>query len=306
MKKTSKVFGTIALSAALAFGTMVPAFAADGEATAPTSANSFNADGVTDDTDGTPKDSEGKPTARSGSVQSHVYLTSNIPNINVTVPLYVNVNAPVVGGAVTGPTAGVKNLIDGAYTGSITLDASKLTEDDKDKGFKPGDFNAGAKGYRMENYSQVPVTVTALQVTNIDEKWSLTDAVTSGSGAADAPINKVGALGLTLVPVKGSAVTTTYNGTTSLTTNLSEGTMNENPLTLSIGNDDSETAYAAATTKLWKMYPRTAEGVPSVMGLSLTGSSSKLDIGKNGVGDSTANDGKYFAKVFDIVFTVSA
>ncbi|WP_165062494.1 hypothetical protein [Adlercreutzia sp. ZJ154] len=97
MKKTSKIFGAVALSAALAVGTVMPAFAA-----------------VTGgDIEGS--DMSKYNNATKAGITTNVKLKAEITNIDVAVPLNVVVVADSAGGFVSCPSVGGKNEVDGAY-----------------------------------------------------------------------------------------------------------------------------------------------------------------------------------------------
>lgn len=103
MKKTSKLFGAIALSAAMAVGTAVPAFAAP----------QTNADGDyeavvewNEDTDGNiiPEEIED---GADGATNTPVYIDVNKSNINVAVPIELRLVAETAGGNLICPSDGV-------------------------------------------------------------------------------------------------------------------------------------------------------------------------------------------------------
>lgn len=96
MKASSKLFGMVALSAALAFGCAVPAFAVDEYGTAIGEA--------------TPTDVE-----QGSSVATDVKVATRITNINVAVPLTVTVVADSASGDVLVPSAGLKHYVDGQF-----------------------------------------------------------------------------------------------------------------------------------------------------------------------------------------------
>lgn len=92
MKKTSKLFGAVALSAALALGTAVPAFAD------PT----FNDDQI--GVDGSNKVQTATMDAGTTSGNTNVFLKTTTTQINATIPLDIVVTANVEGGAMVTPS----------------------------------------------------------------------------------------------------------------------------------------------------------------------------------------------------------
>lgn len=92
MKKTSKLFGAVALSAALALGTAVPAFAD------PT----FNDDQI--GVDGSNEVQTATMDADTTSGNTNVFLKTTTTQINATIPLDIVVTANVEGGAMVTPS----------------------------------------------------------------------------------------------------------------------------------------------------------------------------------------------------------
>lgn len=103
MKATSKVFGAVALSAALALGCAVPAFAAEPYGT--------SVDAATVPEDGV---------KQGGSVATDVKVATIVTNINVAVPLNVTIVADAASNNVLAPTSGLKHYVDGVYDSSAT------------------------------------------------------------------------------------------------------------------------------------------------------------------------------------------
>ncbi|WP_165253288.1 hypothetical protein [Adlercreutzia sp. ZJ304] len=101
MKKTSKIFGAVALSAALAMGCAVPAFAAD-----------------LGSGDGTVDASTDNPVVNS-AVSTDVKVKARISQIDVTVPLNVTIVADAAGGPLGVPSEGIKT-----FTAQNTADIS--------------------------------------------------------------------------------------------------------------------------------------------------------------------------------------
>lgn len=102
MKKTSKLFGTMALSAALALGCAMPAFAAEPYGTS------------VDETTGPENVKQGS------NVSTDVHVATRITNINVAVPLNVTIVADAASNEVLAPTSGLKHYTDGAFDASAT------------------------------------------------------------------------------------------------------------------------------------------------------------------------------------------
>lgn len=88
MKKTSKLFGAVALSAALALGTAVPAFAIEKPTTPPSVTE------TTDAVDGT----------QDGKAKSQVDINTYISQISVAVPLTLPIALDMNGGQGVAPT----------------------------------------------------------------------------------------------------------------------------------------------------------------------------------------------------------
>lgn len=101
MKASSKIFGAVALSAALALGCAVPAFAAEPYGTNVGAATVEN-------------------TKQGGSVATDVKVATIVTNINVAVPLNVTIVADAASNQVLAPTSGLKHYVDGAYDSSAT------------------------------------------------------------------------------------------------------------------------------------------------------------------------------------------
>lgn len=101
MKKTSKVFGAVALSAALAFGCALPAFADEPYGTAI-------------------GDADVQTKQQGDAVATDVKVATRVTNINVAVPLQVTIVAETASNQVLAPTAGLKHYVDGVYDSSAT------------------------------------------------------------------------------------------------------------------------------------------------------------------------------------------
>ena len=103
MKKSGKALGALALSATLAMGCAVPAFAAD----------EYGTDiGIYSDHTENLKQND--------SVYTDVKIATMITNINVAVPLDVTIVADSAGTSVLHPSAGLKNYTNGAFDPAAT------------------------------------------------------------------------------------------------------------------------------------------------------------------------------------------
>lgn len=172
MKKTSKVFGAVALSAALAFGCSLPAFAADeyGVAIGDLASDTHVEQG--------------------DAISTDVKVATRVTNINVAVPLTVTIVADSAGGDVLHPSAGLKNYANGVYDAELTT------------GYRIENYSP----------FPVKITDIATQDTSDGSWALVTaDVVDSGTGEAkEALEGKIGDLNLTLVP--STEVDNTSNG----------------------------------------------------------------------------------------------
>lgn len=101
MKKTSKLFGAAALSAALAIGCAAPALA--------------------DELYGTTNGDYDIQNAKQGdAVATDVKVATIVSNINVAVPLQVTIVAETAGNEVLAPTSGLKHYTGGVFDASAT------------------------------------------------------------------------------------------------------------------------------------------------------------------------------------------
>lgn len=133
MKKTSKLFGAIALSTALAMGCAVPAFATD-----PTVGGSI--EGTDMSTPDAPGDTD------HDGMHTDVAVKTQISNISVAVPLNVTIVASSEGGTINAPSAGVKNITGGT---------------------------ASVSGYRIENTSSFPVEIVDVASAAAGTEWAI-------------------------------------------------------------------------------------------------------------------------------------
>lgn len=103
MKKTSRLLGAVVLSAALAAGTAIPAFAAP----------QTGADGKYESAVEWDKNADGSHKAKEvedgadGASDTPVYIDVNRSNINVAVPMELRLVAETAGGSLICPTTGV-------------------------------------------------------------------------------------------------------------------------------------------------------------------------------------------------------
>lgn len=168
MKKTSKTIGALALSAALALGTAVPAFA-------------LGEYGTYDGGNDMVKKDDLK---QNDSMATDVKIATMITNINVAVPLTITIVADSAGTDILAPNSGLK-----AYdaSGNFPTDGSGIT------------------GYRIENYSTYPVAIKGIEVDdNSGGNWALVDAIAADNLTKTG---KYGDLALTLTPADKKSAT---------------------------------------------------------------------------------------------------
>ncbi len=171
MKKTSKLFGAVALSAALAVGTAVPAFAAP----------QTNADGDFEPVVDWNKDAEGNidpeeiEDGADGASSTPVFIDVNKSNINVAVPIELRVVAESAGGNLLCPSDGVYGVWNYSTNTAVYINKVEVQYND----------DANANG----------------------ENWELvTDATQVGSGV-EAANAKLGNLMVTLTAPDAAADT---------------------------------------------------------------------------------------------------
>lgn len=264
--KRSKIAGAVALSAALAFGTAVPAFAVDEYGTS---------------VDNTTEAQRTENHKQNDTIATDVHVATMITNINVAVPLNVTIVADSAGGEVYKPSGGLKHYDDaGAF----------LPE--------------GTTGYRIENYSSYPVKIDGVQVQeNENGYWKLVASIDDENVAGT-----IGDLNLTLAP-------TAINNKMDDTTGTVRVTKNEGNVATDKAAETVKLEEAVADTVLpgWiidRMAPGTAE--PSIMGLLLSGTSSKLkNVNQSSVllagPDGPEDESRYMPDdAFKIVYTVAA
>lgn len=172
MKKTSKVLGSIALSAALAMGTAVPAFAAEsywGEDDATTVEESTEdaTIGLTNNSKTGSIDNDADGNGASTVIKASTYTSQ----LSVTVPLAVPLKFDTVGGAGLGPSKNKYYIQNNSSTNiSVTEAAFAISDDatddwnfsttyyadsnaavDADKNLKYGDFYLGINPTATQN-----------------------------------------------------------------------------------------------------------------------------------------------------------
>lgn len=172
MKKTSKVFGTVALSAVLAMGTAVPALAADktsagdagyivgsveGDDGLPTDTIDLG-DGVTTDKEyGADVDNN----KQISGAKTEVGVYSSIGQLKVSVPTKMALALEMGGGEFAAPSARTQPSVEGGlinpdeYQGATEIPVSALH------------YRTGS-GYGIENLSGLKVKVTKVQGTERD------------------------------------------------------------------------------------------------------------------------------------------
>lgn len=261
MKKTSKIFGAIALSAALAMGTAVPAFAAPewnddkdvpqnveaDDLLTKESNNKTTTNGGDLATGETDKDT-GKMTTEKNTGASKVRVLSDAGQISATIPIMVYVVADTTGGELlVTPTGNAPR--------------------------NPGDtgsqfINYG--GYRIENYSQ-DTAIRIAGITVVEENsgtytWEYTNDSSHLGKGKEAPSGKVGYIELTITPNSESE---------------SSATM------ITLKKDDSQAAFLENASRIdnWSISkavdtpfgsPDNKTLVPGVIGLKIGGTTSQL------------------------------
>lgn len=313
MKKTSKALGAVALSAALATGCAIPAFATDdpyeaGEGTGGTSWDTTKWDGDDRDTfpsigtDDTGQEMAESVTENKGKTSSNVWVDTFIDNLSVTVPLNVKVMAKASGG----------DLKAAPSTGIIS--------------WKAGDGAASGKGYRIENWSGLNVKVVGVESSDAiaenkvgsgsDVKWKLVPSTTAVDGASYTAVGKKADLALTLKPSDPAAADTTNVVKVSNVIAELKSYNGGNQY----GKKDGEDG-AVATVDLdgtskgapnWVIEARVADGnnadhsdgAPGILGLDLGGKSSVVS---NDVLNLTDDSGNVMVdKAFTITYTIAA
>lgn len=310
MKKTSKVLGAVALSAALAAGSAMPAFA-----TGPYGAGEGEGGTSWDSTTWDPNDHEGFPsigtdgtdqemaeavTDNKGTTSSNVWVDTFIDNLSVTVPLNVKVMATASGGALKAQPS------DGTVT------------------WTPGAAASG-KGYRIENWSGLNVKVVGVASDDtIAENqfaggpiWKLVPSTTNVEDASYVATGKKADLALTLAPSAAANTPGTNIGQlgdlVSSLTNYNGGNQygkktGENGMPAVVDLDGTATTAAPN----WVIEARLADGsnadhsdgAPGILGLTLTGKSSVV---KNDVMSLTDDAGNVLVdKAFTITYTIAA
>ncbi len=311
MKKASKACAAMALSAALAMGTALPAFATDpykpGEGTGGTSYDPTTWDPNDRETfpsigtDGTDQEMSDVVTDNKGTTSSNVWVDTFIDNLSVTVPLNVKVMAKASGGALKAqPSTGIVN-------------------------WRPGNAPTN-KGYRIENWSGLDVKVVGVASDDtIAENqfaggpvWKLVPSATNVDDPGYTATGKKADLALTLAPsaasnTPGTNIFTVTGGVVSQLDSYNGGNQ--------YGNKASETGTVAtvdldgtATTSApnWVIEARVADGsnpdhsdgAPGILGLVLTGKSSVVS---NDVMNLTDDAGNVLVdKAFQITYTIAA
>ncbi len=309
MNKASKLFGAMALSAALTAGCALPAFADDpykpGEGQGGTSWDSTTWDPNDRETfpsigtDGTDQEMADAVTDNKGTTSSNVWVDTFIDNLSVTVPLNVKVMAKASGGELKAvPSTGIVS-------------------------WKPG-TTASGKGYRIENWSGLDVKVVGISSDDtIAENqfqggavWKLVPSTTAVDGAGYTATGKKADLALTLSPSAAANATGTnifqlggavselldYNGGNRYGDKGETGT----PAVVDLDG----TATSAAPN--WVIEARLADGsaadhsdgAPGILGLSLAGKSSVVSNDAMNLTDDAGN--VVVDKAFQITYTIAA
>lgn len=289
MKTTSKILGAVGLSAALAVGCAMPAFAA------PT----FGEDLVGQNEDGTTEMAD-SVTENKGSTSSNVWVDTYVDNLSVTVPLNVKVVTKASGGELKAvPSTGTQgyNATDGL----------------------------SAKGYRIENYSGLNVKVIGVSsddaiaenLDGADKKWNLVSSSTGVDQDGYSIVGKKGDLALTLAPSAKADI---------VGTNLIWGAGGAAAKDIAqlvdynAGNQyagDSTPAvvdlFGTAGNPYWEIAARQTDGtgadhegaIPGILGLEISGKSSPINPNfKSGLTDDDGN--VIVEKAFTITYTIAA
>ncbi len=170
MKKTSKVLGAIALSATLAAGCAIPAFAADEYGTA-----------VGDQQEYVKKHND--------TVATDVKIATVVTNINVAVPLNITIVADAAGTDIMHPSAGMKHQdASGALLATNGITGYRIEN--------YSTYPIAIKGIEVTD--------------NSNGQWELVDAIAADGTATTGGPNKVGDLALTLTPAAAVNNTTQY------------------------------------------------------------------------------------------------
>lgn len=309
MKKASKVLGSLAVSAALAAGTVMPAFATDpyqpGEGTGGTTWDPTTWDPDDRDTfpsigiDGTDQEMGDVVTDNKGTTASNVWVDTFIDNLSVTVPLNVKVMAKASGGTLKAtPSEGIVN-------------------------WKPGNAPSN-KGYRIENWSGLDVKVVGVASDDtIAENqfagapvWKLVPSATGVDAAGYAATGKKADLALTLSPSAAAAV----SGTNIFTLGNAVSELKDYNGGNKYGNKATETGTPAVvdldgTAKAapnWVIEARVADGnaadhadgAPGILGLAIAGKSSVVSNASMNLTDDSGN--VVVDKAFKITYTIAA
>ncbi|WP_165062972.1 hypothetical protein [Adlercreutzia sp. ZJ154] len=120
MKKTTKIMSTLALSAVLAMGCAVPAFAADGDT--PNYGSKVGESGTQlNNTNTNPDDNVGTVTNGAGAAMTDINLRTTTDQINCMLPLEMTVAAKTLGGPIICPSAGAYTIQNNVETGSLYI-----------------------------------------------------------------------------------------------------------------------------------------------------------------------------------------
>ncbi|WP_251212111.1 hypothetical protein [Adlercreutzia murintestinalis] len=176
------------------------------------------------------------------SMGTDVNIATMITNISVAVPLDLTIVTDSAGGAIMAPSSGVK-----------TLDTSgNLVADDP------------ISGYRIENYSTYPVKIEGISITdNSNGQWELVQAI-AADGKTTGGANKIGDLCLTLTPAAPKAWS-------SAIPTLNEGDVSGVSAQVALFDAKSATQNPA-----WIVDRQVSDAHPSILGLTLAGTSSAL------------------------------
>lgn len=308
MKKTSKVFGTVALSAVLAMGTAVPALAADktsagdagyivgsveGDDGLPTDTIDLGGEGViTDQEYGADEDNS----KQISGAKTEVGVYSSIGQLKVSVPTKMALALEMGGGEFAAPIARTEasmqgDLIDPDKYQDGTIPVSALH------------YRTGS-GYGIENLSGLKVKVTKVQGTERDGFKLKAKGTTTGKNTA-ATTYAAGsskATGTNAATIADLCVSLLPSSATTTSDNLAEVILS----TTATSAPTTAGANKTAWDKNWTIDRATTAGSvedgtftinPVVKGIVVSGSSTQVD---DGIGETAITA----TPAFDIVYTI--
>lgn len=282
--KATKIFGAVALSAALAIGTAVPAFAVD----------------PVDPYDEYPKEESGAITGGVGaevtdttnqadgsSISTDIYVKSRVSQLNVAVPLKIGIVADTEHN-VMAPSAGLKSQHSANCGATDCSDEGKLI---------------GITGYRIQNGSSFPILIDNVAVTENGDDWKLKKdfGATGNEDYAPSAGAKIGDLALTLKPTGNTEGNREVKDGHDIYSGINEGDQ------AATKNTEVNLFDAKGGSKPgWIVKGGTADS-PSILGLELKGNASDLKNIKDRTTIATGTDPNYtYSGDFSVTYTVKA